>query len=117
MISAVAPVLEAFAVKTPVIVHRGGGAIAETGEHSGGGLGYDTEDDLEQAILSLVYDHDLRKKLGEQGFSLRSGAWSESSHLDKYFRLIDDAKERQLTHHASIHTTKPHLTPATAKLK
>jgi glycosyltransferase involved in cell wall biosynthesis len=110
-------VLEAFAVKTPVIVHRGGGAIAETGEMSGGGLGYDTEDDLEQAILSLVYDHDLRESLGNHGFSLRSGAWSESSHLDKYFGLIDDAKERHLSHHPSTHTTKPHLTKATAKSK
>ncbi len=84
-------VLEAFAAHTPVIVHRGGGAIAETGELSGGGLGYDTDNDLEQAILSLVNDYELRQSLAQRGHSLRAGAWSESSHLDKYMKLIDDS--------------------------
>ncbi|MFM7594054.1 MAG: glycosyltransferase family 4 protein [Isosphaeraceae bacterium] len=85
-------VLEAFSAHTPVIVHRGGGAIAETGEQSGGGLGYDTDDELEQAILRLVNDHDLRQSLAGKGHSLRAGAWSESSHLDKYLKLIDDSR-------------------------
>src|SRR5262249_22978927 len=35
-------VLEAFAVRTPVVVHQGGGALNETGVASGGGLGYQT---------------------------------------------------------------------------
>lgn len=86
-------VLEAFSALAPVIVHRGGGAIAETGEQSGGGIGYDTDDELEQGILRLVNDHALRQSLADKGHSLRTGAWSESSHLDKYMKLIDDSNK------------------------
>lgn len=81
-------VLEAFAVRTPVIVHRGGGAIAETGEMSGGGLGYETSEELHQAILALVKDPVLRDSLARRGFEQHRGSWSEKSHLEKYFAMI-----------------------------
>jgi glycosyltransferase involved in cell wall biosynthesis len=85
-------VLEAFAVRTPVIVHRGGGAIAETGEASGGGLGYETETELLAAIRALVDDAVLRNELAEAGYAVRWGAWSESSHIERYFELIDQCR-------------------------
>lgn len=89
-------VLEAFAVRTPVIVHSGGGAIQETGVESGGGLGYRTDDELLLAMRRLVHDRELRQELAEAGFQRRSTDWSESSHLERYFQLIEDCKRARL---------------------
>ena len=85
-------VLEAFAVRTPVIVHRGGGAIEETGVLSGGGLGYRTDGELLLAMRRLVHDDDLRDDLAHRGYAMRIGEWSETAHLDRYFSLIQGIK-------------------------
>ena len=85
-------VLEAFAVRTPVIVHEGGGAIQETGFLSGGGLSYKTDGELLLAMRKLVYDDDLREELAHRGYSMRIGEWSETAHLDRYFSLIQGIK-------------------------
>jgi len=81
-------VLEAFAVKTPVIVHEGGGAIHETGVLSGGGLGYKNDGELLLAMRRMVHDDDLREELAHKGYAMRIGEWSETAHLDRYFALI-----------------------------
>jgi glycosyltransferase involved in cell wall biosynthesis len=81
-------VLEAFAVRTPVVVHQGGGALSETGVLSGGGLGYQTDAELLLALRRIVHDDDLRDELAHRGFAMRTGEWSEAAHLDKYFDLI-----------------------------
>jgi glycosyltransferase involved in cell wall biosynthesis len=82
-------VLEAFAMRTPVIVHRGGGALAETGVDSGGGLGYETDAELLAAIRRLVEDDRLREELAEAGYAVRQGEWSESAHIESYLGLIE----------------------------
>ncbi len=81
-------VLEAFAVRTPVIVHQGGGALHETGVLSGGGLGYQTDGELLLALRRLVHDDDLRDDLAHRGYAVRTGEWSETAHVDRYFNLI-----------------------------
>lgn len=81
-------VLEAFAVRTPVVVHNGGGAIRETGVLSGGGLGYSDNSEMLLALRRMVHDPDLRDDLADRGYSVRTGAWSERAHLDRYFELI-----------------------------
>jgi glycosyltransferase involved in cell wall biosynthesis len=81
-------VLEAFAMHTPVVVHNGGGAIRETGVLSGGGLGYSDNSELLFALRRLIHDPDLRDDLADRGYSMRTGAWSERAHLDRYFELI-----------------------------
>ncbi len=81
-------VLEAFAVRTPVVVHRGGGALAETGVESGGGLGYSNDGELLVALRRIVHDTDLRDELAAAGHAIRRGEWSETAHLDRYFELI-----------------------------
>jgi glycosyltransferase involved in cell wall biosynthesis len=81
-------VLEAFAVRTPVIVHRGGGALSETGVESGGGLGYRTDAELLVALRRIMHDDDLRADLVHRGYTVRTGEWSEAAHLDRYFELI-----------------------------
>jgi glycosyltransferase involved in cell wall biosynthesis len=85
-------VLEAFAVRTPVVVHRGGGAIFETGVMSGGGLGYETDAELLVALRRIVHDDGLRSELAEAGFAMRQGAWSEESHIRTYFDLIQTCR-------------------------
>ena len=59
-------VLEAFSVRTPVVVHQGGGALAETGVQSGGGLGYRTDAELLVALRKIVHDDDLRAELSHR---------------------------------------------------
>lgn len=81
-------VLEAFAVRTPVIVHQGGGALNETGVLSGGGLGYQTDGELLLALRRLVHDDDLRDDLAHRGYAARTGEWSETAHIDRYLNLI-----------------------------
>ncbi|MDB5351422.1 MAG: glycosyltransferase [Planctomycetota bacterium] len=81
-------VLEAFAVRTPVVVDRGGGALLETGVQSGGGLGYTTDAEMLLALRRIVHDDELRDELADQGFAVRRGEWSEAAHMDRYFGLI-----------------------------
>jgi len=81
-------VLEAFAVRTPVVVHLGGGALGETGVASGGGLGYRTDAELLLCLRRLVHDDDLRDELAHRGYAIRTTEWSEAAHLDRYFELI-----------------------------
>src|SRR5262249_29970129 len=98
-------VLEAFAVGTPVVVHQRGGALYETGFLSGGGLGYRTETELLTALRRMVHDHALHRQLGQRGFAMRLGEWSESEHLDRYFALINHARAtRQRTPFPRPHT-------------
>jgi glycosyltransferase involved in cell wall biosynthesis len=81
-------VLEAFAVRTPVVVHQGGGALQETGVASGGGLGYQTDAELLLALRRIIHDDDLRDELAHRGYAMRTSEWSEAAHLDRYFELI-----------------------------
>jgi glycosyltransferase involved in cell wall biosynthesis len=85
-------VLEAFAVRTPVVVDVAGGALSETGVLSGGGLGYRTDAELLLALRRIVHDDDLREELAHRGYSMRTGDWSETAHLDRYFGLIDEIR-------------------------
>ncbi|HEU5115334.1 MAG TPA: glycosyltransferase family 4 protein, partial [Isosphaeraceae bacterium] len=74
-------VLEAFAVRTPVVVHNGGGAIRETGVLSGGGLGYSDDAEMLLAMRRMIHDPEMRDERADQGYSVRTGAWSERAHL------------------------------------
>jgi glycosyltransferase involved in cell wall biosynthesis len=81
-------VLEAFAERTPVIV-RNLGALPELVGESGGGLVFDTQDELVDALRCLAEDDDFRETLGGHGEQARHDLWSESKHLDRYFALIE----------------------------
>jgi glycosyltransferase involved in cell wall biosynthesis len=103
-------VLEAFAVRTPVIVHRAGGALFETGVLSGGGLGYENDAELLLAMRRMVHDTALHDELADQGYALRIGDWSERAHLDRYFQIIEEARLRR-PNSASGHVPAHHLRP------
>ncbi len=85
-------VLEAFAVRTPVVVNEEAGALLETGVQSGGGLGYVSEIELLTSLRRIIYDTDLRDELADRGYARRIGEWSEAQHLDRYLALIDQAR-------------------------
>ncbi len=85
-------VLEAFSVRTPVVVHVGGGALFENGVLSGGGLGYRSEAEMLVALRRMAYDDDLREELADRGYALRTTEWSETAHLDRYFDLIHSVR-------------------------
>ena len=86
-------VLEAFAVRTPVVVHREAGRLHETGVLSGGGLGYRTDAELLLALRRIVHDDDLRDELAARGFARRIGEWSETEHLHNYFELVGRCRQ------------------------
>ncbi len=91
-------VLEAFAVRTPVIVHRGGGAIDETGVQSGGGLGYGTDVELLTAMRRMIHEPDLRDTLAARGYARRVGEWSEDRHVERYMEIVERARSARCDH-------------------
>ena len=84
-------VLEAFARRTPVIVHDLG-ALPELVEESGGGLVYRTPDELLRAMESLRADPELRRELGQRGYKTWLRRYTEGAHLRGYFAAIDEAR-------------------------
>jgi glycosyltransferase involved in cell wall biosynthesis len=97
-------VLEAFAVRTPVVVNQAGGALQETGVQSGGGLGYRTDAEMLLALRRIVHDNDLREELADRGYNMRTTAWSEAAHMDRYFDIIEFARAGRsaATPHSSL---------------
>jgi glycosyltransferase involved in cell wall biosynthesis len=110
-------VLEAFSVRTPVVVHLGGGALAETGVQSGGGVGYRTDADLLVALRRIVHDDDLRAELSHRGYSMRTGEWSEAAHLDRYFRLIQSIRSAQAPSSSHPSLSRANISTSTAVMR
>lgn len=88
--------LEAFSHKTPVIA-RDLGAVAEVVTESGGGLVYQTENELIAAMEGLREDPARRNALGERGHKGAQQQWSKERHLDAYFAAIDEAQRKAPT--------------------
>lgn len=83
--------LEAFARKTPVIARRLG-ALPEIVEESGGGLLYETDDELVDAIRVLAASPGRRRLFGERGYAAFIEKWSREPHLAAYFDIIHEAR-------------------------
>ncbi len=80
-------IIEAFSMKTPVIVNNLG-ALPEVVEDSRGGYIYNTPSELVEALESLAEKPELRSELGNNGYSAFLKYWSEDAHLTQYFNLI-----------------------------
>ena len=104
-------VLEAFAEKTPVIV-RDLGALPELVTESGGGLIFQTQNELVAALEKLASDDDLRIRLGCDGYFARQGLWSEAEHLDRYFALIE---QKRRTKRIRVDRAHPMIVPVSAR--
>lgn len=86
--------LEAFAMRTPVIVRRSG-ALPELVAASGGGLVYDDTAGLIAALHRLQHDPALRDHLGAAGYTAYRERWSEGPHLEAYFAILCDIAGRR----------------------
>jgi glycosyltransferase involved in cell wall biosynthesis len=84
-------ILEAFAQRTPAIVHDLG-ALPEVVEESGGGFAYRSRGELVEAMERLRGDTGLRHELGERGHEAWRRLWTEEPHLGSYFTAIDEAR-------------------------
>ncbi len=81
-------IIEAFSMKTPVIVNNLG-PLPEVVEDSRGGFIYNTPDELAEALERFAETPELRRELGNNGYSAFLKYWSEDAHLSQYFNLIE----------------------------
>jgi glycosyltransferase involved in cell wall biosynthesis len=88
--------IEAFAARTPAIVH-GLGALPELVEGSGAGIIYHTEAELLAALEQLRTQPELRLRMGERGYQSYLDNYTEREHLRRYYALIDELRDRRAT--------------------
>lgn len=79
--------LEALREKTPVLARKLGG-MAEVIEDSGGGVAYESDDELIAGMNHLLEDASYRRVLGTSGYQAFEKNWTAEAHLDRYFALI-----------------------------
>ena len=84
-------ILEAFAQRTPAIVHDLG-ALPEVVEEADGGIAYRTADELVAAMERLRTDPEARGRLGEQGHAAWRRLWTEEPHLDRYLATVEELR-------------------------
>jgi glycosyltransferase involved in cell wall biosynthesis len=93
-------VVEAFSQHTPALV-RNLGAMPELIEDSGGGVSYNNDAELVEAMESLVANAALRREWGERGYQAYLRNWTAEVHLDRYLALVQKfraAKQGPVTH-------------------
>jgi glycosyltransferase involved in cell wall biosynthesis len=82
-------IIEAFRQQTPAIVRSMGG-MPELIHESGGGLVYDTNEELVAAMNQLVADPAYRRELGLRGYQTCRRQWTAEAHLKRYLALINE---------------------------
>ena len=86
--------LESYREHTPVIARRLG-PLPEIIESSGGGLLFETSDQLATALARLATDRTTRDEMGTAGHRALCDRWLESCVLEQYFGIIGRiARER-----------------------
>lgn len=81
-------VVEAAACGTPAIVSSASGGAREIVEMSGGGLVYDGDDGLAQAMKRLRDDPELRAELGRSAKAAYSRLYTQDRHLSGYVDIV-----------------------------
>ena len=84
--------LEAFRQKTPAIVRRLGG-LTEVADESGAAIAYADDAGLALALRRLLKEPGLREDMGRSGFDAFQRHWTPEVHLDRYFSVIDKARQ------------------------
>jgi len=90
-------IIEAFSMKTPVIVNNLG-ALPEVVADSGGGFVCNSSEQFLCSMDTLASNHGLRNHLGQRGYEAYLSRWAEDPHIDQYLNLIDGLqRKRQMT--------------------
>jgi len=87
-------IIEAFEMKTPVIVNNLG-ALPEVVEDSGGGIIYNDEAEIVAALKELVTNDHKRGELGQKGYDAFLRFWNEESHMRQYLQLIEELQKKR----------------------
>jgi glycosyltransferase involved in cell wall biosynthesis len=87
-------ILESFARGTPVIVRNIGG-MPDIIEESGGGIVYDTDDELRIAMDRFVDNPGLRNELGRRGHAALHQKWTADAHIPRYIGHIEHVLQRR----------------------
>ncbi len=86
-------IIEAFSMKTPVVVNNLG-ALPEVVQDSGGGFMYNNRSEFIDALEKLTENPTLRNELGNKGYAAFLKYWSEDAHLTQYFDLIETIQNK-----------------------
>jgi glycosyltransferase involved in cell wall biosynthesis len=84
---------EALALGVPIVARRRG-ALQELVQESGGGILFETVEEMQQALHRVAQDDHLRLELGIRGRDAAARLWSEELHLNRYLALLKDLKQR-----------------------
>lgn len=87
--------IEAFARKTPAIVHDLGG-LPEAVSDSGGGFVYRTHAELVEAMEKLRLSPELRDELGRRGHESYLRRWTDEAHVGAYLGIVDELRAGRL---------------------
>lgn len=82
--------VEAAACGTPAIVAKGSGGAAEIVEKTGGGLVYESDEELAAAIIKLVEDRALRNRLGSLARAGYEAYYTCEKHVTDYLAHVHD---------------------------
>lgn len=85
---------EAFTQRTPVIARKLGG-MPEIIRKSRAGVLFETENQLQDALNTLIDNPAYRRELGENGYRSYLENWSVQSHLEKYLELIENIASKK----------------------
>ena len=88
-------IVEAAACGTPAIVARKSGGAAELVNTTGGGLLFETEDELADSIRRLVEDGALRYRLGALARAGYERRYTKRQHVAAYLSQIDEILQDQ----------------------
>jgi glycosyltransferase involved in cell wall biosynthesis len=110
-------ILESLARGTPVIVRNRGGMPKIIAE-SGGGMTFDTNEQLADAMDTLIADPHLRRKLGRQGHAALHQRWTADVHIPQYLALIERvlARRNSKAGDSTGHPSRPNVTAANRNL-
>ncbi len=84
---------EALSHGTPLIVRNLGG-LPEHVTESGGGLVYDTDEQLIGAMEQLLANPPLRREMGQRGRQTYLQKWTPEAHVEGYLALVQEIAER-----------------------
>ena len=86
--------IESFRHRTPVIARRVG-PLPEIVERAGGGLTFETRDELRSCLDSMLSDDDRRARMSASAYDAFLEHWTESRVVPEYLQLVRQAAEKR----------------------